>query len=272
MVSTALMIVAVVAGWALVQVLMLGGLSHSRAQDLLRSDLRQQLAAETAPVGGMIAPGAPVALMSIPTLGIEQVVVEGTASGDTMAGPGHRPDTVLPGQMGVSIVYGRSTTYGAPFRSVPLLRAGDGLAVTTAQGEFVYRVDGVRREGDPLPAPLPAGGARLTLVTVEGNGPLAALTQFQTVYVDATLVGEPAVGPGGRPAGIPEAEKAMNGDLDALPVLVLYLQGLLLGVLATVVARRRLPGRAVWVLSLPVLMAFAWLSTDAAARLLPNLF
>lgn len=271
-VSTALLVVAALAAWAVLQVLLLGGLSHARAQDVLRSELREQLAAQTAPTGGVIEPGSPVALLAIPTLGLEEVVVEGTAASDTMAGPGHRRDTALPGQVGVSIVYGRATAYGAPFRAVPLLREGDGIVVTTAQGEFTYRVDGVRREGDPLP-PVPAdGGARLTLVTTEGSGPLAALTQFTSVYVDATLVGDAAVGPAGRPATIPEAEKAMNGDLGALPVLVLALQGLLLGVVGAALLRGRLPGRAVWVLAGPVVAAFAWWSTDTAARLLPNLF
>ena len=60
--------------------------------------------------------GEPVALLSIPRLGISQVVVEGTASGDTLAGPGHLRDTVLPGQVGTSVVYGRAATYGAPVR------------------------------------------------------------------------------------------------------------------------------------------------------------
>ena len=271
MVSTALLVIAALAGWALLQVLVLGGLSQSRAQAVLRAETRQELSAGTAPVGGLIEPGSPVAVLSIPTLGVEDVVVEGTASADTMAGPGHRRDTVLPGQQGVSILYGRATTYGGPFRAVPQLREGDGIRVTMAQGEFVYRVDGVRREGDRLPAALAPGGGRLTLVTTEGDGPLSALTNFSTVYVDATLVGEAAVAPPGRPSAIPPAEKALAGDTGALPSLVLYLQGLLLTVLAASAVRGRVPGRALWVVAVPVLLAFAWLVTDAGMRLLPNL-
>jgi sortase A len=271
-VSSALLMIAVLAGWSIVQVLVLGGLSQDRSQHVLRADLREQLAAQTAPIGGVIEPGSPVAVLSIPTLGLQEVVVEGTASGDTMSGPGHRRDTALPGQQGVSIVYGRATTYGGPFRSLPSLRAGDGIKVTMAQGEFVYRVDDVRRDGDPLPGALTAGGGRLTLVTIEGSGALSALTNFSTVYVDATLVGEAAVGPAGRPAAIPPGEKAMAGDTGALPSLVLYLQGLLAAVLAASLLRGRVPGRALWVVALPVLLAFTWMVTDAAVRLLPNLF
>lgn len=271
-VSRALTSLALLAAWAVLQVLLLGGFTHDRAQDGLRDELRLQLSAQTLPTGGYIEPGSPVALLQIPTLGLEQVVVEGTSSADTMSGPGHRRDTALPGQAGISVVYGRATTYGAPFRGLPLLRAGDGLKVTTAQGEYTYRVDRVRRQGDPLPQAPGKGGGRLTLVTTEGSGALAAISSFETVYVDATVVGDAAVAPGGRPATVPEAEKAMAGDTNALPVLVLYLQGLAAAVVGTVLARRRLPGLALWPIALPVVVMFAWLVVDAAARLLPNLF
>lgn len=267
----AMLAVAAICGWALLQVLVLGGLQQARAQQVLYDELREQLAAQTAPTGSAIDPGAPVALLSIPTLGLEQVVVEGTASGDLLAGPGHRRDTALPGQVGVSTIYGRATTYGGPFRQITMLQAGDGIEVTTAQGEFVYRVDGVRRAGDPTPTAPGPGQARLTLVTAEGQGALAVLTPDTTVYVDATLYGEPVAGPAGRPAAVPEAEQALAGDTSVLPVLALALQGLLLAIAAVVVLRRRLPGRVLWVLAAPVLAALAWVATDSAVQLLPNL-
>ena len=268
---TAMAVLAGLAGWFLLQVLVLGGLSEARVQRDLHSDLREQLAAQTAPTGGALDAGVPVALLEIPTLGLRKVIVEGTAAGDLMAGPGHRRDTVLPGQAGVSIVYGRAAAYGAPFRLVSQLRQGDGITVTTGQGETTYRVDGVRREGDPLPAPPATGGGRLTLVTAEGDGPLAAIAPVRTVYLDATLVGDAFIGPAGRPASIPEAEKAFAADPSVLPLLALCLQGLAVAVVLTVLVRRRLPGSAIWVLAVPVLVAFAWLTTDAAVQLLPNL-
>ncbi|GAA3794489.1 sortase [Cellulomonas soli] len=269
-VTTALLVLAALAGWALVQVLVLGSLAEARSQQVLYAQLREQLASQTAPTGGAVEPGAPVAILAIPTLGLQQVVVEGTSSGDLLAGPGHRRDTVLPGQAGVSLVLGRSTTYGGPFRSLPLLRQGDGITVTTGQGEFVYRVDGVRHDGDPLPGALTEGGARLTLVTTEGSGPFGAITGFTTVYVDATLVGEAVTGPSGRPAAVPASEAVLGGDTGALPVLVLALQALLLAAVAAVLLSRRLPARASWVLAAPVLVAAAWWATEVAVRLLPN--
>ena len=268
---SALMLLALLAGWMLLQLVVVGGLAHARSQHVLQADLRGQLAAQTAPLGGAIEPGAPVALLSIPTLGLRQVVVEGTASGDMMAGPGHRRDTVLPGQEGIAIVYGRSTAYGAPFRAITLLREGDGIQVTTAQGEFTYRVDGVRREGDLSPAPLAEGAGRLTLVTAEGDGPLAAIMPSRTVYIDATLSGDAATG-AGHVAAIPATEKALAGDTGVVPFLALCLACLLAAVAATTTAVvRGVPSRAVWVIAVPVLVAFAWASTDQALQLLPNL-
>lgn len=268
--STALLMLAALAAWTALQLLVLGALSENRAQQNLYADLRQTLARQTAPLGGEIEAGAPVALLEIPTLGVEDVVVEGTASGDLQAGPGHRRDTVLPGQAGISILYGKALTYGAPFRSVPSLRPGDGIQVTTAQGEYTYRVDGVRREGDPTLGALGDGEARLTLVTMEGTGALAAVSPTRTVYVDATLVGEAATGPA-RVAAIPAAEKALAVDPGVLPMLALVLQVLLLVVAATAWVRPRLPGRALWLIAVPPLVALAWLSVDSAAQLLPNL-
>ncbi len=266
-----MLVVAVLCGWFVLQLVVLGGFQQSRAQYGLYADFRQALVAQTAPLGGTIAAGTPVALLTVPTLGLQQAVVEGTSSGDLLAGPGHRMDTALPGQVGVSIVYGRASTYGAPFRSVPSLQPGDGIRVTTGQGEFVYRVDGVRRAGDPLPAALPTGGSRLTLVTAEGDGPFAALAPSRTVYVDATLQGDPAVGAPGRPSAIPDSEKAMAGDPSVLPVLALALQGLLLAAVGTLLLRRHLSGRVLWVIAAPVLLAMAWLAGGYAVQLLPNL-
>lgn len=266
-----LTVVSLLAAWMFVQVLFLGGLSENRSQSILFTELRSQLAAATAPTGGVIEPGAPVALLRIPSLGRELVVVEGTASGDLLAGPGHRRDTPLPGQEGVSVVYGRARTYGAPFGDLTALKAGQTITALTQQGTATFRVDGVRRAGDPLLEPVVAGRGRLTLVTAEGSGPLSGLTAGTTVLVDATLQGKAFVAPAGRPVTVPEAERAMASDASSLPLLALCLAGLMAVVAWVVAARRRWPTTLVWVVTAPVLGALAWVTTDVVMRLLPNL-
>ena len=99
-IATTSLMLCLVAGWMLAQMLYLGGISQDRTQDDLYAQFRGELAAATAPIGPVTEVGAPVALLQIPHIGLEQVVVEGTASGDLLAGPGHLRNTVLPGQLG----------------------------------------------------------------------------------------------------------------------------------------------------------------------------
>jgi sortase A len=261
---------AIVCLWMAAQMLFLGGLSEHRAQELLYGEFRTQLAGATAPLGPVVPVGDPVAVLTAESIGLQQVVVEGTASGDLLTGPGHRRDTVLPGQEGTSVVYGRATTYGAPFGRLSDLHAGDELVVVMSQGELTFVVDGVRRAGDPLPQPAPAGAARLTLVTAEGSGRLSALAPKSTIYVDATAP-KAFPAPPGRPAAVPESEKAMKTDQGALPLLALCLALLLALTLGVIAARQRWSSALVWVLASPVAIALSWSSTDVVMRLLPNL-
>ncbi|NHC22900.1 class E sortase [Nocardioides sp. IC4_145] len=267
--ASALTMLALVCLWPAAQLLFLGSLTHERAQELLYRDLRTQLAAATAPVGPVVPAGDPVALVRIPRLGLEEVVIEGTASGDTTAGPGHRRDTVLPGQVGTSVVYGRAATYGGPFRDLPELRVGDAVEVTMAQGSVTFDVIGLRRAGDPLPPPAAAGAARLTLVTAEGDGRFGAVRPRDAVYLDAEAAeGFPA--PPGRPTAVPDSERALASDPAALPLLALHLAVLVALVLGVLAARQRWSTAVVWLVACPLALAVSWATTDVAVRLLPN--
>lgn len=268
--STALTMLTLVCLWTVLQLLVLGALSQQRAQDLLYGELRTQLAGATAPVGPVVPVGDPVALLSIPAISLEQVVVEGTASGDTLAGPGHRRDTPLPGQEGTAVVYGRAATYGAPFAQLTELVPGDEIAVVAGQGRIRFQVLGVRRAGEPLPPPPDAGRARLTLVTAEGSGRLSALTPETTVYVDAEAT-KAFPAPAGRPTAVPLSETAMASDRGAMPLLALHLALLLALTLGVIATRQRWSPALVWVVASPLALALAWASTDVVMRLLPNL-
>jgi sortase A len=268
--SSAFTMVAIVSLWMVVQLLFLGGISQNRAQDLLYREFRTDLAGATAPLGPIVPVGDPVALLTIPSLGIQQVVVEGTASGDTLVGPGHRRDTPLPGQLGTSVVYGRAATYGAPFADLPELQVGDKVQVVGAQGKKVFTVIGVRRAGDPLPQPAAADAARLTMVTSVGNGRLGAISPDSVVYVDAEAK-KAFPAPPGRPTAVPDSETAMAADKGALPLLALCLALLLALTLGVVAARQRWSTVLVWVIASPLVIALSWASTDVVMRLLPNL-
>jgi sortase A len=89
-----------------------------------------------------IAAGDPIARLEIPEIGLDVVVVAGVSVDDLRRGPGHYPDTPLPGEYGNSAIAGHRTTYGQPFHDVDDLEPGDEIVVTTIAGRFVYAVTG----------------------------------------------------------------------------------------------------------------------------------
>lgn len=269
--SSTLAMVSLLCLWLVFQLVLLGGLSQGRHQALLYQEFRTQLASATAPVGPVAPVGDPVAVLTIPAIGLEQTVIEGTSSGDTLAGPGHLRSTVLPGQSGTSVVMGRAQTYGGPFSNLAALKAGDVISTVTAQGKTDFTVLGVRRTGDPYPQPLATGGARLVLVTAETSGALSGLGSGSAIYVDADASTPAFPAPAGLPASVPQAEQPLQGDTGSLPLLVLYLTVLLGISLGIVAARQRYPSVLVWVVATPVALAMTWATTDVVMRLLPNL-
>lgn len=76
----------------------------------------------------------------IPKLGVDVVVFEGVTRSTLTQGPGHMPDTPLPGQPGNAVISGHRTTYGRPFFNFDQLVAGDRIELETAIGTHVYLV------------------------------------------------------------------------------------------------------------------------------------
>ena len=89
-----------------------------------------------------IAAGDPVARLEIPGIGLDVVVVAGVSVDDLRRGPGHYPDTPLPGQYGNAAIAGHRMTYDGPFQHVDDLEPGDQIIATTVAGRFVYAVTG----------------------------------------------------------------------------------------------------------------------------------
>ncbi|HPU14032.1 MAG TPA: sortase [Aeromicrobium sp.] len=269
--TDAMVVVSIVCGWLLLQLLVLGGLSYDRAQSIGYDQFRGELAAATAPVGGAIEVGAPVAIMSSNRLGDSQVVFEGTAPTQMLAGPGHRRDTVLPGQPGTAVLFGRASTYGAPFASLDSFLPGDKITTVTGQGKATFKVTDVRRAGDPQPQPLGQGEGRLTLVGAEGTGTLAGLSPSTVQYVDAELVSKSFEPGASRVSAVSVAEQPMGRDVGVLPLLSLALAGLAVLVAIAAVSRPRLGTARTWVILVAPVMALSWMATDLGMALLPNL-
>jgi sortase A len=258
--------------WCVAYAYLFSGLQEHRANAVLYASLRENLSKQTTPIGGVIAAGTPVALIQSEQLGSPNlVVVEGTSSGELQVGPGHKRDTPLPGQPGVSVLFGRSATHGAPFRHIDRLSTGEAITVTTGQGSFTYLVDRVRYNGDPLPPPLADGGSRILLETAVGSGWSGQFAPDRTVFVDATLSGTPQAAPPGRPLSVPKFETAMKSDTSQLVVLVFWLQLLLLISLALVWAKVRWGRWQTWLVGVPLVVAALWSVTSNVMLFIPNL-
>ncbi|MBA2954208.1 sortase [Nocardioides sp. MAH-18] len=262
---------AFLVGWFVLYMVVLSGFEQSHAQSSLYHQFRTQLALATAPTGA-VAPGTPVALLSVPDAGISNlVVVEGTRPEQLQDGPGHVLGGVLPGQQGSSVIAGKSVSFGAPFARVGELSAGDPVVVTTGQGRFVYDVIGVRTDGDPVPPPLEDGSSRLTLLTsLRGSG-LAGLQAGSSVYVDAVLADDAV--PAGQTAPVDTQARRMSGGLDptTLALLALSLQGLVAALAGFVWAWFSWSRRAAWIAGAPCVLAALWLVSSTSTRLLPGL-
>lgn len=270
--SQVLLAVALLISWFLLYLFVLSGIEQGHAQGELYEDIRTQLAEGTAPTGAPIAAGSPVAVLSVPGAGIEDlVVVEGSRPAQLQDGPGHVLGSVLPGQRGISVIAGRSMSFGAPFAAIADLPYGAPITVTTGQGAFVYEVVSVRTKGDPVPAAPPAEGGRLTLVTSARGSGMAGLQASQSLYVDAVLSdGAVAGGPvATADVGVP----LMSGGLDTttLALLALSLQLLVLALAGFVWSWLRWSPAAAWIAGSPVVLAALWLVSSLGTRMLPGL-
>ncbi|HEU4354302.1 MAG TPA: sortase [Actinomycetota bacterium] len=122
------------------------GLTTRRAQSDLRQGFEGRVATQD-PSAGPTAdqvvkvPGRAVAILVIPRMDLDMVVVEGTGTESLKKGPGHYTQTAYPwedsGRVGIA---GHRTTYGAPFWDLDKLREGDRITLETEFGIFEYRV------------------------------------------------------------------------------------------------------------------------------------
>jgi sortase A len=124
--------------------------------------------------------GDSIARIEIPSIGVDEYVVEGTDLESLRKGPGHYPETPLPGERGTSAIAGHRTTYGAPFRHIDELDPGDRIIIDMPDGRFIYRVEESKIVDDQdLSVLEPVGYRRLMLSACH---PLYSAAQRIIVY------------------------------------------------------------------------------------------
>jgi sortase A len=185
------------------------GLATPRAQDRLTREFDEQVAQfAPAPSGDPATaptdlpaprPGDAIARLTIPTIDSDFIMVQGVDLKWLQEGPGHFPQTPLPGQPGNAAVAGHRTTYKAPFNRLDELAPGDRITVQTLQGTFTYAVDAqidpkdgtstghVIVSSDDLSILDQKGVNRLTLMACHPK-----FSAAQRIVVTATLTSNPA--------------------------------------------------------------------------------
>jgi sortase A len=104
---------------------------------------REAVAADARRFKAQLELGDALGRITISKVGLEAAFVHGTRYGaDLTRGPGHYEQTSLPGLDRTTAIAGHRTTFGAPFRHLDDLKAGDSIVLELPYGTFTYRVTG----------------------------------------------------------------------------------------------------------------------------------
>ncbi len=213
------------------------------------------------------APGAPVGVLAIPSLSVNEVVVEGVSPSQTVSGPGHVPGTAGLGQPGNAGIVGRNaavrsgvrTTRSAQARrqgphrhdrgSDPFMSSDASATVTIASLEPLFRA---------------THNNRLTLVTSASDVPW---NSGEAVVVTAVLRGKPY-------AATPQESRDQSqlgntGESGAWVELILSVAAFAAVTVGALYLYRRCTIRSAYLLSTAPLVAFTVLAAESISRLFP---
>ncbi len=293
-----------------------GPFMHNRDQRNLVSTLRLEIAAAVQDNQGLYkaglpteppVPGGGLGILAIPAIGLQQAVVEGVTSSQTVAAPGHVPGTAGLGQPGNSAVVGRRSGYGGPFGRLADLKVGEKLVTATTEGQSVYVVRSVRTV--TLITRSPSASSAVTTTTLgiraatkatghsadhstksskagttetftslygpSAHNQLTLVTSAsgapwnssQAVVVVARMQGKPFP-PTPQESRSPN-QQGNTGTFNAVPWLVLALFALLATLVGAVALYRRATVRSAYLLTTAPLLALTVLAAEAVSHLLP---
>lgn len=142
-----------------------------RQQDALKSTFASR-ALKAAYKQGRVGDAQPLTRITIPAMGTDTIVVEGTSAKALNTGAGHYPNTPLPGQPGNVAIAGHRTTYGKPFARLDVLKPGDKIFLQTPFARYTYQVSRAPWVTTPTDWSVvaPAPGYLLTLTTCNPKG------------------------------------------------------------------------------------------------------
>lgn len=109
-----------------------------------------------------IVPGAPIARLVIPKLGLDEIVMEGVDDNALNAGPGHLPGSAFPGERGNSIISAHRDRH---FSRLGAIQVGDTIVTESGARTARWVVISKRVIDADAPALYSTPDATLTLTT-----------------------------------------------------------------------------------------------------------
>jgi LPXTG-site transpeptidase (sortase) family protein len=140
----------------------------------------------------LLAHGELAGRITIPSIGVDKMVLMGTDTEILAKGPGVWETGVFPGAPGNATISGHRTTHGGPFRHLNDLKVGDQIIFETpGQPRAVFEVRGT---GQVTPKQIEVTGqgpgVRLTLTTCDPPGSTAKRLVIQAELVEGAYLAE----------------------------------------------------------------------------------
>lgn len=252
-----------------VNMFVISDISHDRAQRLLYAEFRSALKNAAAPVDTPVADGTPVAIIKIPKIDVDEVIVEGTSSRDLQRGVGHLRSSALPGQYGTSVLLGRRTTFGGVFGEIGSLEPGDEIQVVSAQGTTTYRVASKDIfSGEDAGAFAPAGNALRLVTSASTFGTSKRLSVLAVAEKGTTF----PVGIKGVIAPVSLDELGANMNHQNAGSLLVWLQILIVVAAGAIWVVSRWGLRSAWPMVSPVILVTLYVVSNQLMGIFPSYF
>lgn len=111
---------------------------------------------------GVVRRGAPIARLIMPSIGLDEIVVEGVGDDELNAGPGHLPGSPMPGESGNAIISAHRDRH---FSTLGELAVGDTIYTQTPSARTTWVITKRRVVRAGAPALFASAEPLLTLTT-----------------------------------------------------------------------------------------------------------
>lgn len=253
----------------MLNVFVISDISHDRAQRLLYAEFRSALENGAAPVDSPVANGTPVAIIKIPSIDVDEVVIEGTSSHDLQRGVGHLRSSALPGQYGTSVLIGRRTSFGGVFGKIGSLESGDEIQVVSAQGTTTYRVASKDIFGGEDAAAFAPAGNAIRLVTSASTFGTSKRLSVLALAEKGTAF---PIGIKGVIAPVSLDELGANMNHQNAGSLLVWIQVLMVAAAGAIWVVNRWGLRSAWPMVSPIILVTLYVVSNQLIGILPSYF